>query len=379
MAHPAPNPDNRLSVDLAAIVHNLRALRGLLPAGARVAGVVKADAYGHGLVPVARALKAAGAEALAVAVPAEGAHLRRAGVEGPVYLLLGVRADQAPQAARWDLTPICADMEVFRALDAAGRERGRPLPCQLKVDTGMGRLGVAVGDAWKILTQLNRLPGIELTGLVSHLATAGDPASDYARRQATAFADLLATARAQGLALADSSLAGSGGVLVPVGGLPAPPCLVRLGMALYGGLPDPASAGRADLRGAMSLTSRLLAVRRAPAGTLVSYGCTWRAERDTWLGVVPVGYSDGYPRALSNRAHMLVAGHPAPVRGRVCMNLTVVDLEGLDPMPEPGAPVTLLGRQGQAEITADQLAHWADTIPYEITCSLGAAFKRRYI
>jgi alanine racemase len=378
MAGPAPNPDNRLRVDLEAIAHNLRALRRLLPASTRVAGVVKADAYGHGLVPVARALQAAGAEALAVAAPAEGAHLRRAGLPGPVYLLLGVRPDQAEQAARFDLTPVCADLEVFQALDAAGRRRGRPLTCQLKVDTGMGRLGVPPADALAMLAQLARLPGIELTGLVSHLATAGDPSSAYAREQAATFAGLLSDARAQGHALPDSSLAGSGGVLVPLGDLPGPPCLVRLGVALYGGLPDPASADRADLKGAMSFSSRLLAVRRAPAGTLVSYGCTWRAERDTWLGVVPVGYSDGYPRALSNRAHMLVAGRPAPVRGRVCMNLTVLDLHGLDPLPKPGDPVTLLGRQGQAEITAGQLAHWAGTIPYEITCSLGAANQKRY-
>lgn len=378
MSGPAQSPDNRLTVDLAAIVHNLGALRALLPRGARVAGVVKADAYGHGLVPVARALKDAGAEALAVAVLAEGAHLRKAGVQGPIYLLLGVRPDQARRAAAGELTPICADLEVFRALDAVGRERGRPVPCQLKVDTGMGRLGLALEETWEALEQLMRLPGIELTGLVSHLATAGDPSSDYAPRQATAFAGLLAQARQRGLALADSSLAGSGGVLAPVKQMPSPPCLVRLGVALYGGLPDPASAGRAELKGAMSFTSRLLTVRRAPAGTLVSYGCTWRARRDTWLGVVPAGYSDGYPRSASNRARMLVAGRPAPIRGRVCMNLTVIDLEGFDPLPRPGEAVTLLGRQGGAEITADQLAAWAGTIPYEITCSLGAANKRRY-
>ncbi len=379
MSGPAQNPDNRLTVNLGAIAHNLEALRALLPRGARVAGVVKADAYGHGLVPVASTLKQAGAEALAVAALVEGEHLRKAGVEGPVYLLLGLRPDQARRAAARDLIPVCADMDIFRALDAAGRERGRPVPCQLKVDTGMGRLGVAVDQAVEMLEQLIRLPGLELTGLVSHLATAGDPASDHARRQTAAFAGLLSQARQRGLALADSSLAGSGGVLVPLRQMPSPPCLVRLGVALYGGLPDPASAGRADLQGAMSFTSRLLAVRRAPAGTLVSYGCTWRAKRDTWLGVVPAGYSDGYPRSASNRARMLVNGRLAPLRGRVCMNLMVIDLGGLDPLPRPGDSVTLLGRQGEAEISANQLAAWAGTIPYEITCSLGAANQRRYI
>ncbi len=378
MPHIAPNPDNRLLVDLAALEHNLAALRGILPAGTRVAGVVKADAYGHGLLPVARRLKAAGAEALAVATPAEGRLLRRAGVEGPVFLLLGARPGQTRQVAELDLTPITADLETFRALSAAGQALGRAVECQLKVDTGMGRLGVAWGECLEFLEALKGLPGIRLTGLASHLATAGDPASELAARQSRRFAELLTAARQAGWKLNDSSLAGSGGALAPPPQSPGPPSFARLGIALYGCLPDPASAGRAGLQPVMSFKSRLLAVRRAPAGTTVSYGATWRATADTWLGVVPAGYSDGYPRALSNRAHALVGGRPAPVRGRVCMNLTVLDLGGLEPLPTVGDEVVLLGRQGQAAIDADQLGDWAGTISYEITCGLGAANRRRY-
>ena len=167
--------------------------------------------------------------------------------------------------------------------------------------------------------------------------------------------------------------------MAPPPASPGAPAYARLGIVLYGGLPDPASAGRADLRGVMSYRSRLLAVRPARAGSAVSYGATWVAPRDTWLGVVPVGYSDGYLRAASNRAAMLVGGRPAPVRGRVCMNLIVIDLEGFDPLPRPGEEVVLLGRQGQAEISADQLGDWAGTIGYEITCALGAANRRHYL
>ncbi|MBI5523054.1 MAG: alanine racemase [Desulfarculus sp.] len=377
MARATSNPDNRLFIDLKALEHNLAVLRGLLPAGCRVAGVVKADAYGHGLLPVARRLKAAGAEALAVAVAAEGAALRHAGVAGPIWLLLGVRPPQARQAALLDLTPICADLEAFRALHAAGQALGRPVSCQLKVDTGMSRLGVPHGQALEFLEQLKALDGIRLTGLASHLATAGDPASGQAVEQAGRFAGLLAAARQAGWPLADSSLSGSGGVMVPPPASPGPPAFARLGIGLYGCLPDPACAGLADLRPVMSFSTRLLAVRPAPAGSLVSYGATWRAEQDTWLGVLPVGYSDGYPRALSNRANVLVSGHLAPVRGRVCMNLTMVDLGHLPALPVMGQEVMLLGRQAGGQISADQLGDWAGTISYEITCGLGAANRRR--
>lgn len=378
MSRLTPNPDNRLTVDLSALEANLAACRALLPSGMRVAGVVKADAYGHGLLPVARRLKAAGAEALAVGVAAEARRLRREGVAGDIFLLLGARPEQARQVVADDLTPVCADLEVFQALSAAAQALGRTATTQLKVDTGMTRLGVAPGQVLELLERLAALPGLRVTGLVSHLATAGDPASEQARRQSAVFAELLRAARAKGHTLADSSLAGSGGALVPPPASPEAPAYARLGIVLYGGLPDPASAGRAKLRGVMSYRSRLLAVRPAPAGSAVSYGATWVAPRDTWLGVAPVGYSDGYLRAASNRAAMLVGGHLAPVRGRVCMNLTVIDLEGFDPRPQVGDEVVLLGRQGSAEISADQLGQWAGTISYEVLCALGAANRRRY-
>jgi alanine racemase len=379
MARATPNPDNRLTIDLGALEHNLEALRGLLPAGCRVAGVVKADAYGHGLLPVARRLKARGAEALAVGILAEGQALRRGGLTGPIWLLLGLRAPQARRAAELDLTPICGDLETFQALDAAGQAQGRAVTCQLKVDTGMSRLGVPHGQALEFLTALRRLKGIRLTGLASHLATAGDPGSRQAAEQAQRFAQVLAAARQAGWDMPDSSLSGSGGTLAPPPQSPGPPAFARLGISLYGCLPDPASAGLAGLRPVMGFATRLLAVRRVEAGSVVSYGATWRAPADTWLGVLPVGYSDGYPRALSNRGQALVGGEPAPVRGRVCMNLTMVDLGGLPALPAVGDEVVLLGRQGRREITADQLGDWAGTISYEITCGLGAANRRRQV
>ncbi len=369
---------NRLVINLDNIAHNLAALRRCLPPGSRVAGVVKADAYGHGLLPVARTLKEQGAEALAVASLEEAAALRQGGVEGPILVLLGLWPGQAERALELAVTPILTSREAVEELAAAGRAAGKRASCQVKVDTGMGRLGIQPRQCLEFMDWAAGREGLEVTGLVSHLATAGEAGDDHCRRQARIYLELLRACRERGHQLPDSSLAGSGGTLVPPPGLENVPLLARLGIALYGGLPSPGSAGRADLRDAMSLCSRLLAVRFAPAGTLVSYGGTYQVPRDTWLGVVPVGYSEGYPRTLSNRGVMLVGGRRVPVRGRVCMNLTMVDLGQLESRPRPGDEVVLLGRQGGEEISLEELARRAGTISYEIACCLGAANPRRY-
>jgi alanine racemase len=271
-----------------------------------------------------------------------------------------------------------AAWEDFAALSQAARAGGTRATCHLKIDTGMSRLGVDPALALGLLERAAALPGLRVEGLASHLATSGVPGDPTAQEQAALFSSLLADARRRGHALPGSNLAASGGVLAPPASAPEPPGLVRLGIGLYGGLPAPDSQGAAPLRGAMRFTSRLAAVRRVPAGAGVSYGHTWRAPSDTWLGVVAAGYSDGYPRSASNNAQVLIQGRPAPLRGRVCMNAVMVDLTGFDPLPSPGEEVVLLGRSGAEEITADQLGQWAGTISYEITCSLGAANRRRH-
>jgi alanine racemase len=370
------SPDNKLTVDLDAIAHNLASMRALMPAGCRVAGVVKADAYGHGAVQVAGRLKTEGAEFLAVATIAEALELRQADIEGPIMLLLGLWPSEAALAVEHDLLPVTDRLEVLEALAAAGQAAGREAQAQIKVDTGMARLGVRLEDALELLQAAAKLEGVRVTGLVSHLATQGLPGSDHARKQSSDFIRLLSTARNMGHELADSSLAASGAVMVPpldAQGDTGLPAVVRLGISLYGGLPNEGSAGIVDLRSAMKFSSRLIAVKQVPADTPVSYGCTWIAPNDTWLGVVPVGYADGYSRSFSNQGVMLVQGRRVPVRGRVCMNLTMLELADLGPQAQVGDEVVILGRQGDEEITLDELAGLAGTIPYEIACSFGAA------
>ncbi|RJX34219.1 MAG: alanine racemase, partial [Desulfarculus sp.] len=198
MPRVAPSPDNLVTVDLKAIAHNCRVLRGLLPPGLGLAGAVKADAYGHGILPVARTLQQAGAQALAVAQVHEGLLLRRRGVQGPILVMMGLGPGQAREAAAHDLTPLLSAWEDFQALSAAARELGRPATCQLKVDTGMSRLGASADQALELLRAAAALPGLELTGLASHLATGGEPGSAQARRQTRLYAELLAEARRQG-------------------------------------------------------------------------------------------------------------------------------------------------------------------------------------
>lgn len=379
MTHTAPGTRNLLSVDLDAIAHNLAQLKALLPSGSEVAGVVKADAYGHGLLPVAQRLSAEGVAALAVAEVNEGAHLRQAGLEESILVLVDPGPEEAAEAVRWKLTPFVGRTDTLEALSAAARQASRPAPLHLKLDSGMSRLGLLPEEVPQFLDLCRDLPGLELLGLSSHLATSGEPGDAFVDQQARVYLEVLQAARQRGFDLPDSSFLNSGGVLVQPEGVMQAAKLVRTGISLYGGLPSPGAMGRVELREAMRMSSRLAAVRPCKEGCGVSYGLSWQAPRDTWLGVVPAGYADGYPRLVSNRAQMLVNGKRVPLRGRVCMNLTLIDLGGLDPLPKAGDEVVLMGSQGDEYISGDELAAWAETINYEIYLSLGNANKRHYL
>jgi alanine racemase len=360
----------RLYIDRGALLHNLRTLRASLPSQARAAAVVKADAYGHGALYLAPALKAAGVEALAVASASEGALLRQQGITGPIWLLLGAHPQEAPALLADDLWPVSSDPELFAALSAASQ--GKSAGCLLKVDTGMNRLGVSPQETPQLLELVSKLPGLAPLGLVSHLSHGGD--SPHSQRQVVVFNRLLAASRAAGYALENSSLLNSGGVLRPPLQAFAEAAWVRLGVALYG---DNLDSG-APLRPVMRLHSRLLSVHPGKAGSGVSYGGLHVLERDTQLGVVPIGYADGYLRSLSGRAMMLVNGRLAPVLGRVCMNMTIIDLGHISPTPKIGDEVVLVGSQGQEQIGIDLLARQAGTISYELMCSLGAGLRHYY-
>ncbi len=363
-----------LCIDLAALKHNYHVLRARCAAQVRFMAVVKADAYGHGLVPAAKTLAQSGADYLGVATLEEGLLVREAGLTLPVVVLLGIPPEQAAAAVAADLEVTLYRADVARALDAAARAQDRRARIHLKADTGMGRLGLTYEEVMPFLDLLSGLKGLEVLGLVSHLAAADLEDQAYTRRQLDDFQALLATARGRGFPLPLSHLANS----AALSSLPeAHFAMVRPGIMLYGGGVAPWL--RAPLlQPVMTFRTRILQLKRVPPGSAISYGGTYVTQDWCDLAVLPVGYANGLPRALSNRGQVLIHGRRAPIRGRVCMNLIMVEVTGL-PEVRTGDPVTLLGPEGQDLISGDELASWAGTISYEVFCSLGAANTRRYL
>jgi alanine racemase len=364
-----------LTVDLAALRHNYLQLRRRLSPGAKLLAVVKADAYGHGLVPAARTLAAAGAEYLGVASLDEGLALREAGLELPILLLMGVVPPESQAAVAADLDVVLYRRDVAQALEEAGRSLGKKARVHLKVDTGMGRLGLNPNEVLPFLEGIKNFSHLEVLGLISHLATADDADKTYTRKQLQEFLTLLSTARGQGWELPLSHIANSAALVeVPEAHFG----MARPGISLYGSPPAPGRPWEVDLKPVMSFTTQVLQLKRLPPGCSISYGRTYTTTDWSTIAVLPVGYCNGYPRLLSNRGEVLLKSRRAPIRGRVCMNLTMVDTSHIPGVAE-GEPVTLLGADGGDRLSADDLAAWAETISYDIYCTLGSANPRRFV
>ena len=362
-------------VDLDAIRHNAAVLASLASPAA-LCVVVKADAYGHGMVPVARAALDAGATWLAVAVVEEGAALRQAGIAAPILLLSEPPPEAMAAAVAARLTPtVYTPRGVEAAAEAA--ERGRaPVSVHLKVDTGMHRAGADPEDAVEVAEAVERSRGLRLEGLWTHLAVADDPSQDaYTLTQLERFEEARDRLAAVGVNPPVLHAANSAGAI-------AHPSsrydMVRCGIAVYGHPPSPALAGRADLEPALSLKAEVAMVRQLPAGERISYGRCYGLGASCTVATVPLGYADGVPRRLSAvGGTVLVGGRRCPIAGTVTMDQIMVDC-GPDGSVAVGDEVVLIGRQGDAEITAEEWAELLDTISYEILCGIGARVARVY-
>ncbi len=362
-------------VDHDTLAHNLATVtRHVAPA--KVLAVVKADGYGHGATDAARTFVDHGAWGLAVSLVEEGVELREAGIFAPVIVLGGVYPGSQDVIVHRQLTPVVWSVAHLDMLSSAVRRTGsQPLPVHLKIDTGMSRLGVLPKDLGALLDWFSADAGctVRLQGVMTHLACADEPDDDLtSARQLARYADCLQTITARGIDIELRHAANSAGL---VRFDHAHYDLVRPGIALYGGASDPAVA-LPGLRESLSVHSRVQAVRELTAGARVSYGGVDQLQRDTRAAIVPVGYADGYPRAVSGRAHMLVRGHRCRVLGRVTMDVCMLDVTDL-PDVRAGEQVTLLGAQGSARITVDEIAGWADVIPYEIMCGISKRVPRR--
>jgi len=362
-------------VDLEAVAENLRAVRELLRPGAGLIAVVKANAYGHGGVEVARAMVAVGADGLGVAYAEEGILLRRAGVRGPILVMGPTPPEGAEALLEHRLEAVVFDMALAERLAHLAAQAGRAVGVHLEVDTGMARQGVSPREAPVFAIKLARLRGLRLDGLMSHFANAeaDDPAS--AREQLTRFLETDRAIRAAGVDVPRRHLANSAGLLaLPEARLD----LVRPGILLYGYAPSPRLAARLALRPALTLRTRIAALRDVPRGQGVSYGHTFVAPRDVRVATLPIGYADGVCRALSNRGQVLVRGRRAPILGRVCMDMTLADVSAI-PAASVDDEVVLIGRQGDDALSADDVAAAAGTINYEILACIGPRIPRVHI
>lgn len=364
-----------VEVDLGAVRGNARLLR-TATAPARLLAVVKADAYGHGALPVARAALEGGASHLGVALAEEGVELRRGGIEAPILLLAEPPPAAADAVVADRLTPAVYTAAGVAALAAAVRRAGsESLAVHLKVDTGMHRVGCAPGDAVRLALLVAGWPELRLEGLLTHLAVADEPADPYTAHQLGLLDDAVGALRAAGLGRLLVHAANSAAALsFPESRLD----MVRCGIALYGLAPSASLEGRLPLRPALSLRARISYVKDLAAGERLSYGRRYELARAARVATVPLGYADGVPRRLGEvGGEVLVAGRRRRIAGTVTMDQLLIDL-GDDPV-RASEEVVLLGRQGEETVGAAEWAARLGTVPYEILCGISARVPRRYL
>ena len=359
-------------VDHAALRWNLQQIRKKVGAGIKILSMVKANGYGHGAAAVAQTLAGAGSDAFGVATLEEGVELRRADIRTPILVLAGAYDDQLEEFFTHSLTPVVHDLSRLRSLEKDLRQRAATLNAHLKIDTGMGRLGLmpAEMDLW--IGEVKKLKAVGIEGVLSHFSHAESVDGDYTQQQLAIFHRVVERLRAEDIRPTLVHLANSAATIT----LPAAYFdMVRPGIMLYGVYPAPVMAKQIVLQPVLAWKTRILQLKKVPARTSISYGQTFVTERESLIATLPIGYADGYPRLLSNRGQVLIGGQRAPVAGRVCMDLTMIDVTDIRNVKQ-GDEVVLLGRQGDAEISADEIAAWANTISYEILTSISARVPR---
>ncbi len=366
-------------IDLAALRHNFALVQRSIPAGCGTLAVVKADAYGHGFMDISRELESLGVTAFGVAFLAEGIQLRKSGIDRPVLILGGVYPGQERKCVGFNLSTAVFSLEQARVLNDTASRLYRKAKIHVKIDTGMGRLGIAAADASAFFRELREMRCVELEGVISHFASADELDEEghrYSDRQAATFAQAVAEARSLGLDPHYVHIANSAAAF----GMELPFCnLVRPGIVLYGALPSGDFEGKLALRPIMRLRSTVAMLKWVEPGTSISYARRYTAPDRRLIASIPVGYADGYSRALTNKGEVLIRGERAPVVGTVCMDWIMVDVTAIAGVAV-GDEVTLLGcdRQGNC-VRAEELAARAGTIPYEIFCGISKRVPRVYL
>jgi alanine racemase len=365
-------------ISLSALKDNYRAVRALVGPTVEIAAVVKADSYGHGSLECSKALVEEGASFFAVALPEEGIALRDAGITQRIICLGGFWRGQADACLNYGLTPVVYNLEMIEALSRAASKKKERAKVHIKIDTGMGRLGFRTDSIPELLNTLKTISGIEVEGLMTHFASADDPNFyEFTEGQIEKFNRAQEEFRTNGISPAYLHLANTPGIFNYPDGRGN---MVRPGGILYGLLRNviQSKEERLKFKPVMSLYTRIIHLKTVPAGELLGYGGTYRAQREMAVATLPIGYNDGYFRSLSNCGKVLVNGRFAPVVGRVSMDLTLIDVSEIE-KPEIGSKVTLIGRDNDLEITSEDIGDTVGTISYEVTCRIARRVPRIYL
>jgi len=360
-------------VDLEALEFNYRQIQKRISEGVKLLAVVKADAYGHGAIPVSLKLEKLGVEYLGVAIPEEGVELRKGGVKAPILVLGGIFGGEVDQIFRFRLTPVIFRKDSLKLLSREAERRRRKVKVHLKVDTGMGRLGVPLSLWPDFLKEVKRFTKIEIEGVLSHFSMT-DEEKGYTQNQWRAFQRAVAIVKEMGISCQYLHMASSA-TLTAFSTYSGN--LVRPGIMLYGSYPSPAFQALISLKPVMTLKTRIHFLKSVPSETRISYEGPFTPKRESLIATLPIGYADGYSRHLSNHGEVLIHGKRAPVAGKVCMDFIMVDVTDI-PRVSVGDEVILMGRQGREQITAEEIAVKINSISYEVLCLIGKRVPRVY-
>jgi len=370
---------NLLKIDLSAIEYNLDQIRRILPKNTKIMGIVKSDAYGHGLIPVSKLLSRKGIDMLGVSYPSEAFELVKNGIEKKIAILCGIfNREEANLVCENNIIPVIWNMEIAYMLNEEAERRGRIAEVFIKIDTGMGRLGIKKEELPQFLMRLSQLRKIKIKGLISHLSSADldDIESErFTRKQIDIFKECISICHQMGIDVSTNSIANSSGILKynPESIFE----LVRPGIILYGAFPSSDFKTDIDFHHAMEFYGKILQIRSIPSNVPISYGRTYYTKEEKRIAILSAGYGNGIPRAISNKGYVLIRGKKAPIIGNVCMDLMVCDITGIKDVKE-GDDVVFMGRSGDEVISSSDIARWSNTIPYEILCSIGKINKREY-
>lgn len=362
-------------INLDHIAHNVREIKKLIGPITKIMAVVKADGYGHGAPAVAETALRAGASSLAVAFIEEAVELRRAGVEAPVLVFGYTDPAQFSTLVENKLTPTVFDFSTAFEFSRQAAERNIIMPLHLKVDTGMGRIGMLPDEVVEIISRIMRLPGLKIEGIYTHFAAADEEDQSYTKEQLLLFNRVIDRCLEKEIYIPLVHAANSAAAI-------AHPHsrynLIRLGLSLYGCYPfNDLRNYSFNLLPALTLKSRIVMVKALPPGSAISYGCTYITERETLIATIPIGYADGYSRLLSNQGQVLIRGQRVPIVGRICMDHLMVNVSSI-PGARRGDEVVLYGRQGEEQVTVEEAAGMIGTINYEILCAINKRVPRFY-